>query len=153
MAKDRFFYVIYIRASQEKVWRALMEPEFTRQYWQNTVQESDWKVGSEWLIRIPDGRVGDAGKVLEFDPPRRLSLSWRNEFIPGLAEEGYSRCTFELETQGDAVRLTLTHESDVESSKVIAGVSQGWPVILSSLKSLLETGESMESTRAWPKGF
>ena len=153
MASDRYFYAIYIRAPQETVWRALMDPRFTRRFWQETVQESDWKVGSDWLLRIPDGRIGGAGKVLEFDPPRRLSVSWRNEFIPGLADEGYSRCTFELETQGDAVRLALTHEIDVEDSKFIAGVSGGWPVILSSLKSLLETGEPLESTRTWPKGF
>jgi uncharacterized protein YndB with AHSA1/START domain len=153
MASDRYFYVIYIRAPQETVWRALTEPSFTRRFWQETVQESDWTVGSDWLLRIPDGRVGGAGKVLEFDPPRRLSVSWRNEFIPGLADEGYSRCTYELETQGDAVRLNLTHESDVKGSKMIAGVSQGWPVILSSLKSLLETGEPLDSTRTWPKGF
>lgn len=153
MGSGRYSYVIYIRAPQEKVWRALMEPEFTRQYWQETVQESDWTIGSDWLLRIPDGRVGGAGKVLEFDPPRRLCVSWRNEFIPGLADEGHTRCTYELETQGDAVRLTLTHESDVKGSKIIAGVSQGWPVILSSLKSLLETGAPLDSTRAWPKGF
>ncbi|HWD68261.1 MAG TPA: SRPBCC family protein [Caulobacteraceae bacterium] len=153
MASDRYFYVIYIRAQQETVWRALIEPSFTRRFWQETVQESGWAVGSDWLLRIPDGRVGGAGKVLEFDPPRRLSVSWRNELIPGLADEGYTRCTYELETQGDAVRLSLTHVSDVKGSKMIAGVSQGWPVILSSLKSLLETGEPLNSTRTWPKGF
>jgi uncharacterized protein YndB with AHSA1/START domain len=153
MASDRYFYVIYIRAPQETVWRALMEPSFTRRFWQETVQECDWTVGSDWLLRIPDGRVGGAGKVLEFEPPRRLSVSWRNEFIPGLADEGYTRCTYELETQRDAVRLSLTHESDLKGSKMIAGVSQGWPVILSSLKSLLETGEPLDSTRTWPKGF
>lgn len=153
MANDRFLYVIYIRAPQERVWRALVEPEFTRRYWQETVQESDWNVGSDWLLRIPDGRIGATGKLLEYDPPNRLSYTSRNEFMPGLAEEGYSRCTFELETQGGVVRLMLVHEIGMEGSKYIAGVSQGWPMILSSLKSMLETGEPFESTRAWPKGF
>ena len=99
---------------------------------------------------IPDGRVGDSGKVLEFDPPRRLSVSWRNEFIPGLRKEGHSRCTFELEAQGDLVRLAVIHEIDREDSKLIAGVSTGWPMILSSLKSLLETGDAFEATKKWP---
>jgi uncharacterized protein YndB with AHSA1/START domain len=146
---SRFLYVTYIRTTQEKLWEALIQPEFTRQYWSQVVQESDWKVGSDWKLMIPDGRVGDAGKVLEFDPPRRLSVSWRNEFLPGLREEGHSRCTYELETQGDLVRLTLTHEIDVDDSKLIAGVSTGWPMILSSLKSLLETGDA---TKKWPEG-
>jgi len=112
MSHDRFIYVTYIRTTAPKLWEALIQPEFTRQYWSEVVQESDWAVGSDWKLMIPDGRVGDSGKVLEFDPPRRLSVSWRNEFIPGLHEEGYSRCTYELETHGDLVRLTLTHEID-----------------------------------------
>ncbi|MGH7022579.1 MAG: SRPBCC family protein [Caulobacteraceae bacterium] len=152
MTHDRFFYVTYIRARQEKVWRALIEPEFTRQYWNETYQESDWKVGADWKLMIPDGRVGDSGKVLEFDPPRRLSLSWQNQFVPDLKEEGHSRCTVELVTQGEVVRLTVTHEIDIEGSKLIAGVSQGWPMILASLKSLLETGAPFEASRRWPEG-
>ena len=101
---------------------------------------------------IPDGRVGDSGKVLAFDPPRRMVLSWRNEFMPDLRAEGYSICTYELEPAGTAVKLTLTHEIDVPDSKVIGGVSQGWPHLLASLKSLLETGESLVESHAWPDG-
>ncbi len=96
---------------------------------------------------------GDAGEVLEIDPPRRLVLKWRNEFRPELRAEGYSRCTMELEPAGDAVKLTVTHEMDAPGSKFIAAVSGGWPMILSSLKSLIETGESLESTRHWPEGM
>jgi uncharacterized protein YndB with AHSA1/START domain len=153
MADNRFLYVIYIRAPQEKVWRALIEPEFTRVYWSQTHQESVWTVGSDWKLMIPDGRVGDTGQVLEFNPPNRLAVSWRNEFMPEIHAEGHSRCTFELETQGDAVRLTLTHEIDRENSKLIAGVSAGWPILLSSLKSLLETGDALEATKKWPEGL
>jgi uncharacterized protein YndB with AHSA1/START domain len=153
MSHDRFFYVTYIRTTAPKLWEALIQPEFTRQYWSEVVQESDWTVGSDWKLMIPDGRVGDSGKVLEFDPPRRLSVSWRNEFIPGLREEGYSWCIYELETHGDLVRLTLTHEIDRTDSKLIAGVSTGWPMILSSLKSLLETGDAFDATKKWPEGM
>jgi uncharacterized protein YndB with AHSA1/START domain len=85
--------------------------------------------------------------------PRRLVLSWRNELSAEMRAEGYSRCTFEIEAVGDAVKLTVVHEIDKPKSKLIEGVSGGWPTILSSLKSLLETGESLEMTRHWPKGL
>ena len=102
---------------------------------------------------IPDGRVGDSGEILEIDPPRRLVLTWRNEFIPELRAEGYSRLTYELESQGESVKLTLIHEMEKTDSKLIESMSSGWPAILSSLKSLLETGESLEATRRWPEGI
>jgi uncharacterized protein YndB with AHSA1/START domain len=91
-----------------------------------------------------DGRVADAGEVLEIDPPKRLVLKWRNEFRPELHDEGFSRATFELEHLDGVVKLTVIHEIDVPGSKFIEAVSAGWPAILSSLKSLLETGEALE---------
>jgi uncharacterized protein YndB with AHSA1/START domain len=147
-----FAYVTYIRTTPEKLWQALIEPEFTRQFWAATTQDCDWKVGSSWKLMIPDGRVGDAGEVLEIDPPRRLVLSWRNEFVPELKAEGFSRLTYLLEPQGEMVKLTVTHEMPHPGSEFIEKVSGGWPIILSSLKSLLETGESLEATRRWPEG-
>jgi len=153
MADSRFVYVTYIRTTPEKLWQALLEPEFTRQYWVGTWQESDWKPGAAWRLMIPDGRVGDSGEILEIEPERRLVLSWRNEFKPELRAEGYSRATFELEKQGESVKLTVIHEIDKTGSKLIEMVSGGWPLILASLKSLLETGESLEETRRWPKGL
>jgi uncharacterized protein YndB with AHSA1/START domain len=150
---SKFVYVIYIRTTQQKLWDALRLPEFTAQYWVQTTQDCDWKVGSSWKLMIPDGRVGDVGEVLEFDPPRKFVVSWRNEFIPEMKEEGYSRAAFELETTGDTVKLTVTHEMDKPNSKLIEGISNGWPPLLSSLKSLLETGESLAQTREWPKGL
>lgn len=153
MAESRFVYVTYIRTTADKLWRALIEPEFTKQYWVETWQESEWKAGASWKLMLPDGRVGDAGEVLEIDPPRRLVLSWRNEFVPDMRDEGYSRATFELEPQGDMVKLTLVHEMDRPDSKLIDAVAHGWPMNLASLKSLLETGESLEATRHWPKGM
>jgi uncharacterized protein YndB with AHSA1/START domain len=154
--KPKFVYVIFIRTTQDKLWRALTQDEFTKQYWAGTTQDCDWKVGSPWKIMIPDGRIADSGEVLESDPPKRLVLSWRNEFKPELKEEGYSRLTYQLEQQADMVKLSVTHEIEPPKSggpsKLIAAVSSGWPAILSSLKSLLETGESLEATRTWPKG-
>src|SRR5262245_30678897 len=152
MAESRFVYVTYIRTTPAKLWQALIDPEFTRRYWVETWHESEWTPGSSWRLMIPDGRVGDQGKILEIEPERRLVLTWRNEFKPELKAEGDSRLTWELEPQGEAVKLTVIHEMDKPGSKLIEGVSQGWPQILSSLKSLLETGESLEATRRWPEG-
>lgn len=151
--ESRFVYVTYIRTTPARLWQALRDPEFTRRYWVDTWQECAWTKGAEWRLMIPDGRVGDAGAVLEIEPERRLVLSWRNEFKPELREEGYSRATIELEPQGDMVKLTIIHEMDRPDSKLIAGVSSGWPLVCASLKSLLETGESLEQTRTWPKGM
>ncbi len=151
MADSRFVYVTYIRTSIEKLWQALLDPEFTRRYWCATSQESEWKPGAAWRIMIPDGRVADSGQVLEIQPPRKLVLAWRNEFQLELRAEGFSRLTYELEQQGEAVKLTILHEMDKHDSRFIQAVSGGWPLILASLKSLLETGESLEATRRWPK--
>jgi uncharacterized protein YndB with AHSA1/START domain len=153
MNNSRFVYVTYIRTTAEKLWQALIDPEFTRRYWAQTWQDSEWKPGASWKLMIPDGRVGDSGKVLEIEPQRRLVLSWRNEFKPESRAEGHSRATLELETQGESVKLTVIHEIDKPDSKFIEAVSSGWPHILASLKSLLETGESLIETRRWPEGM
>ncbi|WP_165231835.1 SRPBCC family protein [Aquisphaera insulae] len=153
MAESRFVYVTYIRTTPEKLWRALIDPEFTRKYWVETVQESDWKPGSSWKIVAPDGRVADRGEVLVIEDHRRLVISWRSELFPEAHAEGFSRLTYELEPKGERVKLTVIHEMDRPESKLIGMVSSGWPAILSSLKSLLETGEALEETRTWPEGL
>jgi uncharacterized protein YndB with AHSA1/START domain len=153
MTDSRFVYVTYIRTTPQELWKALTDPEFTRQFWCETWQECEWKPGASWRVMIPEGRVGDSGEILEIEPERRLVLSWRNEFKPELHAEGYSRLTYELEPVGESVRLTLIHEMDKPGSKLIETVSGGWPHILASLKSLLETGEPLEETRRWPKGM
>lgn len=149
----QFLYVIYIRATREQVWDALTLPEFTKRYWAGVSMVSSFVPGQAWKLMIPDGRVGDAGEVIEAERPRKLVVTWRNEFLPELKDEGKSRCTFELEEQGAMVRLSVLHESELGDSKLIRNVSMGWPVILSSLKSLLETGEPLPGTSEWPKGM
>jgi uncharacterized protein YndB with AHSA1/START domain len=146
---EKFVYITYIRTTPEKLWDALTKPEFTRAYWCETWQESTWEAGSPWRIMIPDGRVADSGEVLEIDRPRRLVLSWRNE-VTERKTEGYSRATFDLEPVGESVKLTVTHEMERDGSKFIAAVSNGWPHILASLKSLLETGTALPETARWP---
>jgi uncharacterized protein YndB with AHSA1/START domain len=147
---EKFVYVTYIRTTPEKLWDALTQPEFTQAYWCGTWQDSAWEAGSPWRIMIPDGRVADSGKVVEIDRPRRLVLSWRNEFRSELKTEGYSRAAFELQPVGDTVKLTVTHEMERDGSKFIEAVSNGWPHILASLKSLLETGQALAETSRWP---
>jgi uncharacterized protein YndB with AHSA1/START domain len=147
---DRFVYVTYIRTTPQKLWDALLKPEFQRAYWFGVHQESEWKKGASWKMVFPDGRVADTGEVLEIDPPRHLVLKWRNEFRPELKVEGYSRCTYDLETVADTVKLTITHEIDKTASQFIVAVSGGWPKVLSSLKSFLETGNALPETQKYP---
>jgi len=147
----KFVYVTYIRTTPQKLWDALTKPEFIKQYWFNMTQECDWKVGASWKMLFSDGRIADAGEVLEIDPPRRLVLRWHNEFRPELKAEGDSRCVYDLEQDGDVMKLTITHSSERDNAKLIEAVSGGWPRILSSLKSLLETGKPMPSSHQAPK--
>ena len=153
MIESGFVYVTYIRTTPEKLWQALTEPAFTRKFWVATVQESDWKVGSTWKMMAPDGRVADAGEVVEIDPPRKLVLSWQNHLFPEMTAEGFSRMTYELQATGGTVKLTVTHTMDKKDSTTIKAVSSGWPRILASLKSLLETGQALEGTDRWPEGL
>ena len=136
-----FVYVIFIRTTPERLWEALIDPAFTRQYWFGVTMECGWKQGSPWRMVYPDGRVTDMGEILEIDPPRRMVIRWQHELRPELKAEGPGRCTIELEPAGGAVKLTITHEMDRPESGLITAVSGGWPKILSNLKSLLETGE------------
>jgi uncharacterized protein YndB with AHSA1/START domain len=143
--QSTFIYVTYIRASAEKLWSALLKPEFTKQYWSGMHMISEWRPGTSWKLVFADGRVGDTGEVLEIDPPRRLVVRWQNEFRPELKAEGPTQCTFELEPSGEIVKLTITHTSQRPDSKVILAVSGGWPRILANLKSMLETGRPLSN--------
>ncbi len=138
---SKFVYVTFIRTTPERLWEALTSPDFITQYWFGIQCESDFKAGSAWQLSFADGRIADIGEIIEAEAPERLVIKWRNEFRPELKAEGYSLCTFELEPVDGAVKLTLTHGIDVPEAKLIQAVSGGWPVILSNLKSLLETGE------------
>jgi uncharacterized protein YndB with AHSA1/START domain len=138
-----FVYVTFIRTTPERLWTALTSSEDMKAYWFGMTQESDWQAGSPWRMLFTDGRVADAGHIVEADPPRRLAIHWLNEFRPELKAEGPARCVYELEPVGEAVKLTITHTSGVVDSRLIVAVSGGWPRILSNLKSLLETGEAL----------
>lgn len=139
--RSSFVYVTYIRTTPAKLWKALTEENFIRQYWFDMTVECDWNKGSPWRLMKPDGRTVDsAGEILEIDPPRRMVIRWEHQ-QPALKAEGPSRCAIELEPAGKAVKLTITHEINVPKSSLISSVSGGWPLVVSNLKSLLETGE------------
>jgi uncharacterized protein YndB with AHSA1/START domain len=151
-AKSSFVYVTYIRTTPEKLWAALTTPEFMKKYWFGMTIETDWKAGSPWKLVFPDDRVADAGEIVEIDKPKRLVLRWRNQFRPELHEEGDARCMIEIEPAGEVVKLTITHEIDKPASKLIGAVSVGWRKILSSLKTLLETGTALPAIGELPRG-
>ena len=139
MDKPQFVYVTYIASSPEKVWNALIDPKMTEKYWQHE-NVSDWKPGSRWEHRAfdKDRTLRLVGKVIESSPPRRLVLTWASP-ADEAQEEKHSRVTFEIEPAGGVVRLTVTHEHFEPGSEMFESIKKGWPKVLSSLKSLLET--------------
>ena len=143
MAQSTFVYVTYIRTTPERLWSALTGVELMKQYWFGVHCESQWKAGSSWKMMYPDGRITDAGEIVEAEPPRRLVIRWQHQNKPELKAEGESHCTLELEPSGPAVKLSIIHTIGREPSKFIAAVSGAWPMVISNLKSLLETGSAV----------
>jgi uncharacterized protein YndB with AHSA1/START domain len=143
--KSRFVYAIYIAASAETVWQALLDGEFTRQYWGHE-NVSDWAPGSRWEHRRADGdrQVEILGEVLEASPPNRLVITWV-EPSDRAHDDRRSRVTFEIEPVAEMVRLTITHDDLERGSEMEGKIIQGWPRVLSSLKSLLETGQALNT--------
>ena len=142
MSKPEFVYVTYIETTPERLWEALTSSEFSKRYWWDTSVVSDWKVGSPFSL-VLNGKTTDVGEVLEAERPRRLSYTFRHILNEAARNERPSRVTFVLEPHGKLVKLTLTHEDFAEDSVVIDGISKGWPAIMSSLKSLLESGKAL----------
>jgi uncharacterized protein YndB with AHSA1/START domain len=137
-------YVTFIRSTPQKVWDALTQSAFTRQFFFGRSIESDWKQGSHWRLVMEDGRTDVEGEVLESDPPRRLGVSWRVDWLEEARALEPAIVTYDIEQAGDAVKLTLTqHNSGPVPRKFIDAGKQGWAAILSSLKSLLETGQPL----------
>jgi len=139
-----FVYVTYILSTPQKVFEAITRPDVARRYWGHE-NVSDWQPGSKWEhVRANDERTVElVGKVVEVSPPSRLVMSWANA---SQADDpsSYSRVTFDIVEYDDMVRLTVTHDDLVAGSGMANGVSKGWPVVLSSLKSLLETGRGLD---------
>ncbi|MGH8503311.1 MAG: SRPBCC family protein [Gammaproteobacteria bacterium] len=145
MAKPRFVYVSYIATTPEKLWAALTGAEFTQQYWFGRYVESDWRPGSPVTYWTDKSRnqLDITGEVLRSEPPRLLSYTFTDCLTEEAKRERPSRVTFEIEPLGAVVKLTMTHDDFDPGSQVLEGVSRGWPGILSSLKSLLESDKPL----------
>lgn len=145
LTTESTIYVTYIAATREQCWSALTSAEFTRQYFFGNSVESDWKKGSPWLLRKPDGSVSVNGEVRESDPPHKLVVSW---IVAGPAEFRNlpeAVVTYEIEALNETtVRLTMTeaHPTPIPAY-LLDGGRRGWPAIISGLKSLLETGRPL----------
>ncbi|MDE2028131.1 MAG: SRPBCC family protein [Candidatus Omnitrophica bacterium] len=136
-----FVYTTYIRSTPQKVWDAITNPEFARQYWGNENVSTDWKKGSQW--KHVDGRTGQVrlvGQVLESNPPHKLVLSWADPADPS----DVSQVTYEIEALQDAVRLNIVHGGFKAGSTMREKVSGGWPLVLSNLKTFLEGGKPFD---------
>jgi len=150
--KPTLVYTIYIKSTPEKVWHALTTGEFIAKYFFGNSVEVDQTIGGAYIVRAPDGSLHISGEVIECERPRRLAVTF-NVNWPALIEKlGPTLVLYEIEPAGDAVRLTLTESHDRPlGDDILSGGRQGWPAILSSLKSLLETGEALVIKMAPPQ--
>lgn len=139
MSKPDYVYVTYIETTAEKLWHALTSSAFTERFWFGYRVTSDWKVGSPYHF-TKDGRRSVQGEVLIAEPPNKLAYSW--EVVKeGAAREQVSRVTFDIEPRGGVVKLTVTHDN--LGPKTLRDISGGWPMVIASLKSFLETGREL----------
>jgi uncharacterized protein YndB with AHSA1/START domain len=141
MKKPELVYTMFIRSTPKKTWAAIVKPEFTRQYWAGMANVSDWKKGSKWKHIASDNDAWILGEVVECAPPTRLVLTW----VDPENLKDTSRVTFELEPMKKGlVCLKVTHDKFSSSSTMPGKVAKGWPRVLCSLKSYLETGKGLD---------
>jgi uncharacterized protein YndB with AHSA1/START domain len=143
-AFTEFRYVVYIRSGADKVWDALTNGETTRKFWSNHRNTSDWKIGSQWKHEDFDDKsiVDVVGTVLESARPGRLVVTWSSPADVSITAR-VSRVMFEIEEDDGLVRVVLVHDQLPPDSTMLDGIADGWPHVLSSLKSLLETGNPL----------
>lgn len=140
-----FIYVTFIRTTAEKLFEAITRPEISRRYWGYENVSEDWQPGSDWQhVKVGETRTVElVGKVIESAPPTRLVISWANESQKDDPDQ-YSRVTYDIEAQGDMVKLTVSHDELQPGSGMLKGITEGWPIVLSSMKSFLETGQGLD---------
>ena len=158
MENPEFVYTTYIKTTPERLWQALTQPSFTRRWWQTSF-ETDWTVGSSMIWNNNGIIIAEPEQVvLESNPFRRLAYTWHtfspemkerlgDELYAKLSGERRSRVAFNIEPVGEMVKLTVVHDDFEPGSTAATMVRNGWPIFLSSLKTLLETGEPLASTR------
>ena len=152
--KPKTVYVIYIAAPPENVWRALTDPEQSQRYFHGSRLEIEPRVGGNFVIRFPDGRVNVRGEVVEWSPPRRFASTWIVDWVPELREFPPCLVSYDIEPSGESVKLTMTESYSWDPpDALLSGGRSGWPAILSSLKSVLETGKPLVIQMEPPKGM
>jgi uncharacterized protein YndB with AHSA1/START domain len=150
--KPAIVYTIYIASTPQKVWQALTSAEFSRKYFFGNAVEVDLRLGGAYIVRTPDGALHISGEVIECDPPKKLTVTFNVNWPELIEKLGRTLVTYEIEQAGEAVRLTLLQSHDRPlSDDILSGGRQGWPAILSSLKSVLETGQAMTIKMAPPQ--
>jgi uncharacterized protein YndB with AHSA1/START domain len=150
--KPAIVYTIYIASTPEKVWQALTSAEFSKKYFFGNSVEVDLRVGGAFIVRTPDGALHISGEVIECDPLRKLTVTFNVNWPELIDKLGPTLVSYEIEPSGEAVKLTLTQSQDrVLSDDILSGGRSGWPAILSSLKSVLETGKPLTVQMAPPQ--
>jgi uncharacterized protein YndB with AHSA1/START domain len=145
-ATPEFVAAVYVRATPEAIWRAMTETDSTLRYFYGNAVESEWQAGSPYRMTIA-GELQIEGEILEVDPPRRLVQSWHGVWDPQMAADAPTRVTWEIEESAPGVcKVSLFHDGLVAGSSTLEQVSDGWPYILSGMKTLLETGKGLEDT-------
>jgi uncharacterized protein YndB with AHSA1/START domain/DNA-binding transcriptional ArsR family regulator len=156
MDKPEFVYTTYIKTTPERLWQALTDPAFTQRYWGMTY-DSDWKEGSTMTLHHDGVTIADPDQVvLESEPGRRLAYTWHtftpewakahgfdDEFLAKVTSEPRSKVTFDIESLGEMVKLTVVHDGFEPGSTVLETIKGGWPSVLANLKTLLETGDTL----------
>ena len=146
MTKPESVHVIVIAKPPEEVWEGLTSPEFTKQYWHQTEVQSDFKVGSPIRFLLETGEVACEGEILSARHPSELAYTWQFPNNPETKDEPPSRVTFKLEQIGAGTKLTMIHDQFPPGSKMLGMVHEGWPRVLSGLKTLLESGTAVDFT-------
>jgi uncharacterized protein YndB with AHSA1/START domain len=150
--KPAIVYAIYIASTPEKVWEALTTAELSQKYFFGNAVEVDLRVGGAYIVRTPDGALHISGEVIECDPPKKLTITFNVNWPELIEKLGPTLVSYEIEPAGDAVKLTLIQSHDRPlSDDILSGGRQGWPAILSSLKSVLETGSPLVIKMAPPE--
>jgi uncharacterized protein YndB with AHSA1/START domain len=152
--KPKTVYVIYIVATPERVWHALTDPELSQKYFHGSRIEIEPCIGGHFIVRFPDGRVNVRGEVVEWSPPRRFAATWIVEWLPDFRELPPCLVSYDIEVSGESVKLTMTESYQWDPPEaLLSGGRSGWPAILSSLKSVLETGKPLVIKLEPPSGM
>jgi Uncharacterized conserved protein len=144
MSTPEHVYEVHIQTTPDRLWQAITDPDFTRQYWYGALSISDWQVGSRWESRSPEGEVYLDGEILEIDPPRRLVHTFHVVHEPEAAAEAPSRIEWQITPIDDRCKLTVVHTG--RGPATMEYTSGGWETILGGMKELLETGEAVAAS-------